>query len=395
MAAGAPERSPAEIVLALGVAQIFGWGSSYYLLGTLAKPIAEETGWSMVLVLSGLSLALLIAGGISPRMGRMVARRGGKVVLAESTLLLALGLAVIAISRSPVQYLLGWGVVGLGMGLGLYDAAFAALGTHFGSASRKLITAVTLIAGFSSTLTWPLSLLLLGVVGWRGACLVYAALEITVCLPLYFLFSPIRAATVRPATAASDARGRLSPRSDFYILGVVLTLISSVTAVLSVNLISIIVALGVASGAAVGLATLLGPAQIFARLLEMVAGRRYHPTITLAVATGCLAIGILFLRGPEAAIVTGVLLYGAGVGVAWVARGTVPMAIFGPETYAVQLGRLARPALIAQAVAPTFGAFLMQQLGVEATVSLLSAAALTASAFAIALARRSLPVQPS
>jgi Na+-translocating ferredoxin:NAD+ oxidoreductase RnfA subunit len=342
--------------------------------------------------LSGLSLALLIAGAISPRMGRAVARHGGKVVLAASTLLLAFGLVVIALSRSPVQYLLGWSVMGLGMGLGLYDAAFAALGAHFGSASRKPITAMTLIAGFSSTLTWPLSLLLLGAVGWRGVCFVYAALEIAVCLPLYFLFSPIGAATVGLGTAARDAGGRLSPRSDFYLLGVILTLISSVTAVLSVNLISIIVALGVPSGTAVGLATLLGPAQIFARLLEMVAGRRYHPTITLAVATGCIAIGILLLRRPEAAIVTGVLVYGAGVGVAWVARGTVPMAIFGPETYAVQVGRLARPALIAQAVAPAFGAFLMQQVGVEATRSLLTATAATALAVAIALARRSLPI---
>ena len=391
VAALVPELHPAKTVIALGVAQI-GWGSSYYLLGALAQPIARETEWPLVLVLFGLSLALLIAGAISPQMGRAVARSGGRVLLAASTLLLAFGLVVVASSRSPIGYLLGWSVMGLGMGLGLYDAAFAALGSHFGPGSRKLITAMTLIAGFSSTLTWPLSLLLLGTVGWRGACLAYAALEIAVCLPLYLLFSPIGAATARPraATAPTGAHDLSSPRSDFCILGVVLTLISSVTAILSVNLISIIVALGVASGAAVGLATFLGPAQILARLVEMGVGRRYHPTITLAVATGCLASGILLLRGPEAAIVTGVLLYGAGVGVAWVARGTVPMAIFGPETYAVQLGRLARPALIAQAVAPTFGAFLMQQLGVEATLYALAAAALAALVFAIALARRSL-----
>jgi MFS family permease len=392
VAARTPEQSPAKIILALGAAQIFGWGSSYYLLGALAKPIASETGWPLVLVLSGLSLALLIAGGISPQMGRAIARRGGKLVLAASTLLLAFGLVVVASSRSPVGYLLGWSVMGLGMGLGLYDAAFAALGSHFGPASRQLITALTLIAGFSSTLTWPLSFLLLDAVGWRGACLAYAALEIVVCLPLYLLFSPIAGVTVRPgtSTATSGARSLSSPRSDFYILGVILTLISSVTAILSVNLISIIVALGVASGAAVGLATLLGPAQIFARLAEMVVGRRYHPTITLALATGCLAIGIVLLFASRTAIMMGVLLYGGGIGVAWVARGTVPMAIFGPEAYAVQLGRLARPALIAQAVAPTFGAFLMQQWGVVATLNILAAAALIALAFAIALARRSI-----
>src|SRR5205823_14637177 len=122
----------------------------------------------------------------------------------------------------------------------------------------------------------------------------------------------------------------------------------------------------------------LGPAQVLARLAEMVFGRHYHPAVTLALATGSLATGIFLLLVGHAALVPAVLLYGGGVGVAWVARGTVPMAIFGPETYAAQLGRLARPALIAQAVAPTIGALLLQSSGIVATLVALAVAASSA-----------------
>jgi hypothetical protein len=378
------------MVMALGVAQIFSWGSSYYLLGALAGAMAEETGWSLAWILSGLSLGLLIAGVVSPQMGRAVARQGGRNVLVASTVLLAAGLLVISSSNHALKvYLLGWLVIGLGMGLGLYDAAFATLGSHFGAESRAPITALTLIAGFSSTLTWPLSLFLLDTVGWRGACLAYATIEIAICLPLYILFAPNVARSARPDTAAAaGATASLSRHRNFYILGAILTVISAITGILSVNLIPMIVALGVANAAAVGFAALLGPAQVFARLAEMVLGRRYHPAVTLAVATGSLALGILLLLAGQAAIVAAVLLYGGGVGVAWVARGTVPMAIFGPETYAAQLGRLARPALIAQSVAPTLGASLMQGLGIVPTILILAAPASIAFVLALALARR-------
>jgi hypothetical protein len=317
-------------------------------------------------------------------MGRAVARRGGRSVLAASTLLLAAGLLVIAASPDMISYFLGWGVMGLGMGVGLYDAVFAALGQHLGPASRRPITALTLIAGFASTVTWPLSAWLLSSIGWRGVCLAYAGIEVALCLPLYLAFAPSRVQVhgAEPGTPGSPAG---PPPQTFYILAAIITAISAITAIMSVNLIAIITALGVEENAAVAFGALLGPSQVAARLAEMFLGRRYHPVFTLVLATGGVAVGIAMLLVAPAAALPAVVFYGGGIGLGWVARGTVPMALFGPASYAVQVGRLARPSLIAQAIAPTIGALLLQGWGVAATLFVLVFVAFAALALALAL----------
>jgi hypothetical protein len=281
-------------------------------------------------------------------------------------------------------------VMGLGMGLGLYDAAFATLGNRFGESSRDPITALTLIAGFSSTITWALSVFFLRQVGWRGTCIAYAVIEVGLCLPLYLLLAPSTRFTGR-TRAVGAALSNLLPARDgrYYILGAILTLIAGVNAVVSINLILILASLGVAYTTAVGLAALLGPSQVLARLGEMSFGRGYHPTVTLTFATGLLATSNILLIFGAAAMFPAVILYGGGAGLVWVARGTVPMAIFGPETYAVQLGRLVRPPLIAQAFAPAVGGFLFDRIGIIPTLSMLAIASSTAFILAFALAGRS------
>lgn len=393
-----PDRNPSAwrsstvaTVGALGIGQIFGWGSSYYLLGALAPSIADETGWSETWILAGLSLSLLIAGALSPRVGRAVAKRGGRRLLAGSTLLLAGGLVILANSHGQASYVVGWTVMGLGMALGLYDTAFATLGSHLGEAARGPITALTLVAGFSSTATWPLSVFLLGQIGWRGACIAYAVIEVALCLPLYLLFAPDVAGRARAAPGAASPSDDRSPLRNgaLYLLGAILTLTAALTATVSVNLIVILSSLGVAHGRAVVLATLLGPSQVLARLGEMLSGRNYHPTVTLVLATGSLVAGTILLAFGASAALPAVILYGAGAGLVWVARSTVPMAIFGPDGYAVRLGLLARPALIAQALAPAVGAFLLQTIGAVPTVAILAVASSSAFIMAIALVRAS------
>src|SRR5437763_6820278 len=157
------------VVTTLGVTQILAWGSSYYLPAVLAKPVAADTRWPLPWVVGGLSLGLLVAGLVSPRVGRAVERTGGRPVLALSSALLAVGLAGIGLAPSLPAYLAAWAVVGLGMGAGLYDAAFATLGRLYGREARGAITKLTLLGGFASTVCWPLSAFLVGALGWRGA----------------------------------------------------------------------------------------------------------------------------------------------------------------------------------------------------------------------------------
>ena len=139
------------VIAALGVTQILAWGSSYYLLAVLGAPIAADTGWPLSIVVGGLSLGLLAGGLASPAIGRTIDAKGGRPVLAVSSLLLGLGLILVGNARHLAIYVTAWLVLGVGMGSGLYDAAFATLGRAFGGEARSAIVSLTLWGGFAST----------------------------------------------------------------------------------------------------------------------------------------------------------------------------------------------------------------------------------------------------
>jgi MFS family permease len=369
------------VIAALGSTQILAWGSSYYLPAVLAQPIAVDTGWPLPWVVGGLSLGLLVSGLVSPRVGRAIEHRGGRPVLALSALLLAAGLALLAAAPSLPVYLAAWLVLGLGMGAGLYDAAFATLGRLYGSAARGAIGALTLWGGFASTVCWPLSAWLVQTVGWRSTCLAYAGLQLLVALPLHLGMLPRMAPAVEapppPASAeptAAPRRGR--PRLWFGLFCLILVLEGAISASWSVHLLTILQVGGLSLAAAVALGALVGPAQVGARLVEMTFGRLYHPLWTLAAASVLIALGLALLWIGLALPALPLICYGAGIGIWSIARGTVPLALFGPEGYAVLIGRLALPGLLAQALGPTLAAGLLGQLGPGGTLGALCLLAL-------------------
>lgn len=368
------------VIAALGVVQILAWGSSYYLLSVLAAPIAAETGWPLAWIIGGLSCGLLAAGIASPRVGLMIARHGGRPVLAGSAVLLATGLTILGLSQSLPVFLAGWLALGLGMGAGLYDPAFATLGRLYGAQARSAITVLTLWGGFASTVSWPFSAFLVDHFGWRWTCFSYAALQIAVSLPLILAVLP-KASTAMPGHAEPKAgpppRPALLPgeRRAFFVLAGLLTLAGTATTLVSVHLITLLQDRGVALGAAVALGALIGPAQVGARLVEMTGRGRHHPLWTLTAAVGLVLAGIVLLAAGPAMAALALLLYGAGNGVYSIARGTVPLALFGPERYPALAGRLARPALLAQAAAPIWGAILLSWGGADAVFALLLALA--------------------
>jgi MFS family permease len=387
--AGEARASRALVVSALGVAQILAWGASYYLPAVLAAPIVAGTGWSLGWVTGGLSLGLLVSGAVSPAVGRAIERRGGRPVLIASALLLAAGLAGLGLATHLALYLAAWTIIGLGMGAGLYDAAFAALGRRYGAAARGPITQLTLWGGFASTACWPLSAFLVESWGWRATCLVYAVIHLLVVLPLYMAALPREAergpaGAVGPA-AASPALAVPHRAAIFALMAASLTVSAVVSGVVSVHLLTLLQARGVALGAAVALGVLLGPAQVGARVIEMGVSRHYHPIWTMQGSAILTALGLAVLFSGLPLVGVGIVVYGAGVGLRSIARGTLPLAVFGAAGYAVLMGRLAMPSLIAQAVSPTLGALLIDGAGASATFAVLAAAALANVAIVVAL----------
>jgi MFS family permease len=368
------------VVAAIGIMQILSWGSTFYLLPVLGKPIAEDTGWTYDWVMGGLALGLLVAGIISPRVGRAIGRRGGRVVLAYGSASIAGGLVVIAITSRFGIYLFGWVLIGTGMGAALYDAAFATLGALYGKSARGAIASVTLFGGFASTVCWPLSAFLLAHVGWRGACFAYAAMHIALGFTLALIVLPRR----RPDSGGATAERAPMPthlksddRTLFLLLALVLTISAAILSLVGSQLITLLLASGLDLSKAVALGMLIGPSAVGARSIEALVGARYHPIWTMvasAILVGCGAL--LFLVGPVA-FAPAIAIYAAGNGIGSIAKGTLPLALFGPNRYPALAGKIGLPAMIAMSLAPYVGALTFQRAGAAATLSLLLGLAVT------------------
>jgi predicted MFS family arabinose efflux permease len=379
LAADARPLDRRVVITALGIAQILAWGTSFYFPAVFAEPIVAETGWSLGFVVGGTSIGLLTAGLISPQVGRIIDVRGGRPVLLASSSFYAAGLAGVGLSHTLPVYLFAWVLIGIGMGTGLYDAVFAALGRMYGSDARGPITNLTLFGGFASTICWPLSAFMIDHVGWRSACFIYAALHLFVMLPL-------QASVVRaPEKTRSENTGKSvsgeTPRIDnetliFALLAVVLSIAAGIGSIVVVHLLIFLQARGVDFALAVTLGTIFGPAQVGARVVERLFGNRYHPIWTMIASCTLMALGLLLLFGAIPALVLVILLYGAGYGISWIGRGTLPLALFGPVRFPRLMGKLAFPSLIVQALAPSAGALLIEASGSNTTIGVLTLLAL-------------------
>lgn len=364
------------VISALGVTQILAWGGSYYLPAVLAGPVSADTGWSPTWVVGGLSVGLLVAAATSPAVGRVIARRGGRPVLAVSAVLLAVGQCGLALAPSLPAFVAAWVVVGLGMAAGLYDPAFATLGRLYGAGGRSAITTLTLFGGFASTICWPLTAFFVTSFGWRGACLSYAGIQIAVSLPIYLLSLPREPAGTVAPTLSSPAVSSASPSSDpapvlLPLLATAVTTASFVSTVLSVHLLVILQGRGLALAAAVALGALVGPSQVGARAIELVLSQRHHPIWTKLSASSLIVLGLvaLLVGGPWLTIA--LVLYGAGIGLESIARGTLPLAVVGSRRYPVVMGRIALPNLMVQAAAPLMGSLLLSAIGASGTLAVL------------------------
>lgn len=372
------ERPSLAVISAIGLGQILSWGSTYYLPAVLAVPIAEDTGWSLGWLFGALSIGLVASGLVSPRVGRLIHRRGGRPVLAAAAALIAVGQAGLWFAPNLPIFVAAWVVIGLGMGAGLYDPAFSTLGRLYGEAARPAITKVTLYGGFASTICWPLTALLEAWIGWRGACLAYAVLHLAVVLPLYLTVIPREVADAPPApgATASAPPGQLRPdqRFAFNLVAVIFTLAYAVMTIIAVHLLTLLQARGLELVAAVALGALVGPAQVGGRLLEMALGGRTHPVWTLLVSSALVAVGAILLLVAPAWAAAAIILYGIGSGLRSIVRGTVPLVLFGKEGYAILMGRLSVPTLLATAAAPMLGVWALEAFGAEGTLLALSLA---------------------
>jgi predicted MFS family arabinose efflux permease len=384
---------PWRAVPVLGVTEIISWGTIFYTPVLIVPLIAAERGWSMSFAMGGFSVGLLVAGLVSPYVGRSIDRFGGHVVMTIGSLIGALGLALIVHADHWAAYLAVWMVLGVAMAANLYDAAFATLGRIFGGAARRPITALTLAGGFASTVSWPATHFLLESVGWRGTYLIYAALLACISAPLHAFALPRHRHDENQAPQADTA----APAKVLPPYGLPFILVASafasyafVPSGLSAHLLAIFARSGIDAGTVVWIGALFGPAQVGARLIEFSFGRDLHPLWVARFALMVLlcAFAMLLLAGvstPLAAVFA--LMFGGANGLITITRGAVPLALFGASGYGRLMGRLAGPFLLMQAAAPLIMAFVVERTSDMAALGLAALFAAAALACFVTIRR--------
>jgi MFS family permease len=377
-------KNRVAIVASLGTTQALAWASSYYLPAVLAAPIARDIGLTAPWIYAALSIGLGVSAILGPLLGRWIDAHGGRPVLCGSNLAFAAGLCALAFASGPVSLVFAWLVLGAAMAAGLYEAAFASLARLYGHDSRGAITGITLIAGFASTVGWPTTALLEHSLGWRGACFAWAGLHLAVGLPLN-AWALRYGAGQDPHESAAAAAKPSEPRQSFdrgmFLLAFIFTASGMVSIGMATNLPRLFAAMGAAAAVAIAAASMLGPAQVAARVLEYSARRRINPLISARIATALHPLASLCIAlGGTPLIALFAILHGAGTGMLTITRGTLPLAMYGPAGYGARIGRISVPARVGQATAPFLFGLAIDKLGVAMLFisTALSLAALTA-----------------
>jgi MFS family permease len=393
--------SPAALVVLLGTTQIVGYGTVYYAFAILADGIAASFGWPVSRIYALFSIALLVGGFAAPLAGRLADRHGAPAVMTAGSGLAALALAATAFAPGPVSFGLGLVVVqAVSTGI-LYDAAFTALVQTCGADARSRITHLTLIAGFASTLFWPLTAWLDRSLDWRIVLLVFAAMNLVVCMPLHGLMAADRrrrgSVEMGGAGGVASAPLPVDPplppavaRRVFALATVGFALSGYLLSALLAQMVPALAALGLGSQAALLVSTLFGPAQVLVRFVNMVFGVRRHPLAVTIFGLGMLPLSVVILAATAPGVAGAAvfaILFGFGSGLKSIVQGTLPLALFGSASYGARLGTMAFARQFLAAAAPFLFAWHLEAHGATPALATLAAVGFAGLGAFVAIAR--------
>jgi predicted MFS family arabinose efflux permease len=276
------------------------------------------------------------------------------------------GFIALATAQSVAHYFIAWTLLGVAMAMVLYEAAFGTINREFSQNARRGISTVTLFGGLASTLFWPLTLKLNGMVGWRDTFMIYGVVHLLLCAPLHALLVPRKQRASRSDVAHAFKNYTLKEavrHPAFWKLAFAFSANSFIFSALSVHLIPLLQQFGHPIVTVVLLATLIGPMQVAGRIGEMTFARHALPQnvgkVTFSLLPAAL-LALLFLGERLWAVALFCILYGLSNGILTIVRGTVPQALFGRENYGAISGALAGPSLISKAAGPLAAAAVMQ-----------------------------------
>lgn len=381
--------------LGLGLTQVIGWGTTFLMPSVLGRHIQQDLAIPSEVVFGGITVMFGVGALIAPQIGRAMDRLGARDIMMAGSALYALALAGVALSQGAASYLLCWAAMGVASTLALNTPSSIALAQVAGSRARRAISLLAIIGGLASTIFWPLSGVLDAFVGWRGVLLAYAGLHFFVCLPIHFLVLPKRPPPHPAATSANPVASgmpREHLRRAYLLLSLTLSSGAFVFTGVIVHLIEILRGLGHPPATALLVASLVGPAQVSVRFIELLFGHRYSIMHSAVFGSAILPLGLglaLLGGGYFTVALLCVVCYGISNGLKAVQRATLPLALFGRAEFGAYLGRLALPQGIVSAAAPVVMAAVLARYGATGALWVFFAFGSVALASMLLLARLS------
>lgn len=373
---------PVAAILGLGLTQNIGYGTLYYAFSILAPSMAGDFAVSNEWIFGALSIALLTGGLLAPWLGRLIDRLGAARIMTTGSALAACALLICSATTNSFTFIAALTLVEIAANLVQYGAAFALLVQLNPHNAQRSIVYLTLLGGFASTIFWPLTAQLQHWMTWQQIYIFFAALHITICMPVHYLLSRIgKKHHIKAKTASTphtSVTGNLSAQSrnkGFRLLLIAFSLQALIAAAIIVHMVPLLSALGLA-GSAAFIGALFGPAQVASRLINMIAGKELAPVnlAIIAIASITIAIFALMAGAPyiSAAIVFTCFL-GFGNGLFSIVSGTLPLSLFGNNGYGAMQGKLMSARLILSATAPFAMALGLNNTSVYFTLSVITA----------------------
>jgi MFS family permease len=381
--------------IALGGLQTIAYGTLYYPFAVLKQPMADS-GIDSRLLLAGVSGAFLLGGVLAPYCGRAIDGWDGRKVMALGTV--SGGLACVVLGFSENVALLFAAVLFLGIGFAstLYESAFSTIVRIVPGNGRSAITVITLVAGFASTIFWPLTHWLESRIGWQGTWQIYAAVNIAIAAPAYLLLPvPARSSVaIQDRDERAPGNEHVHHRRLFVLLAFIFSINALVAATLSIHVIDMLQRTGLGAATAVAAAALIGPAQVAGRLAEFLLRRNIPTSATALFALTSLPVALVLLLLTNSYLMAAsfAILYGLSNGLITIVKGALPLSLFGSDGYGTLMGRLASPQLIAESMAPFVSAMAIVALGDRISIVLLLALACSSlAAMLMLVAMRPVP----
>ncbi len=349
-------QASSRLTLRLGITQIIGWGSGFYLPAILAVPISQAIGVSTETFFWAFTVSLLVSGLVGPRIGRLIDMYGGRRVLPWGNLAFFTGLILLAFSTNEWMLFVAWAVIGIGGSMSNYDSAFATAVAFFKENSNRVIAGITVFAGFSSTISWPRTSLLNTQFGWQTAVLFWAAMHLFVSLPLHATIprSEQREIDVMTGPIQKIIKRGLKFDKLLIVFALMFALEGFIVSSVNTTLPFLLTELGASEQLALLAAVILGPSQVFARILLVALGKKTGPITVAAISIAAHPLGVIFvlLFGVNG-LLPFVILHGIGVGLNPFIRGSLPLLFFGAQSYGQRQGYVMMLSKIVGALSPT------------------------------------------